>query len=409
MDANRRVKITGLGALSTLGDSPTAIHQALCSGRHGRSPLKRFEMPDLPHFEAGELDFDARTYLPSGNLRPLDRTGRLAASAAQLALDDSGWTRELRDDYPVGLALGTMYGSVHTIAAFDQRALEAGPQYVKPFDFANSVINAAAGQTAIWHHLWGLNSTLTGGPCASAQALAYAADLIASGRAEAVLAGGADELCFESLFSASQAGLLADPAADAVPFDGQRGGLNLSEGAALLMLESAEGAMQRGAKVYGEVLGHASGFDPRRGEDSALAIEVLARCVRRALDASGLEPSQVRAVSASGSGSDRGDRHEAKVLAEVFSDEGVPPVSAVKGGLGECLGASTALQAVVALEGMAQKTQPGVVGLRSVDKALPLTGLSSNAIQGVEPGPMLLVAVGLDGNVCALVLGPAAT
>lgn len=405
MDANGRVVITGMGALATLGDRPSTIHQALCEGRHGRRPLERLEVPERPALEAGELDFDPRTYLPSGNLRPLDRTGRLAAAASGLALDASGWTREMRQERPVGLALGTMYGSVHTIAAFDQRALEAGPQYVKPFDFANSVINAAAGQTAIWHHLWGLNSTLTGGPCAGAQALAYAADLIATGRAETVLAGGADELCFESLFSAAKAGLLADPAADAIPFDAGRGGLSLSEGAALLMLEAVETAAGREAQVYGEVLGHAGGFDPRRGTDGDLAVEVLARCVRQALTVAELEPSDIRAVSVGANGSSAADRHEALALVEIFGD-GIPPLSAVKGGLGECLGASTALQAVVVLEGMTKGVLPGVVGLRSADANLPLSNLSPDPFD-IQPGPVLLLAVGLDGNVCALVLGPA--
>lgn len=403
----RRVMITGVGALSVLGDDPGSIHRGLCEGRHGRRPIQGFGLAPETVTEAGEVDFEARRYLPKGNLRPLDRTGQLVTSAAQLALDDSGWDEERRREQAVGLALGTMYGSVHTIAAFDQRALEAGPQYVKPFDFANSVINAAAGQTAIWHHLWGLNSTLTGGPTAGAQAMAYAADLIATGRASSVLAGGGDELCFESLFSAAQAGLLAPGRGDgARPFDRRRSGLSLSEGAALLMLEEAASVAARGGKVYGEILGHASAFDPSRGKNPELAVEVMVRTARRALEEAAVAPGEVTAISASAHGSPAADAREAQALSRVFGTA-MPPVSAVKGGLGECLGASSALQVVVLLESWRRGTMPGVVGLEELDDTLPLPLLSAQPFAVQTPGPVLLVAVGLDGNVCTMVLGPA--
>ncbi len=403
----RRVVITGVGALSVLGDDPSSIHRSLCEGRHGRRPLLGFELPSRTVSEAGQIAFEARRYLPQGNLRPLDRTGQLVTSAAQLALDDSGWDAERRREHPVGLTLGTMFGSVRTIAAFDQRALEAGPQYVKPFDFANSVINAAAGQTAIWHHLWGLNSTLTGGPTAGAQAMAYAADLISIGRASSVLAGGGDELCFESLFSADQAGLLAPGRGEgARPFDRQRSGMSLSEGAALLMLEEASGVAARGGRAYGEILGHATAFDPSRGTDRELGIEVLTRTLKQALEEAAIDPGEVTAISASALGSPRVDACEAQALDRVFGAE-LPPVSAVKGGLGESLGASAALQAVVILESWRQGRMPGVVGLEEHDDTLPLPRLSAEPFAVKVPGPVLLVAVGLDGNVGAMVLAPA--
>src|SRR5205085_7794233 len=141
-------------------------------------------------------------------LRPLDRTSRLVASAAQLALNDSGWSEALRNQHEVGLVLGTMFCSVRTISEFDRRAVEAGPAYASPLDFSNTVINAAAGQTAILHDLRGVNTTVSTGVTSGLQAIAYAADLIRGGRARALLAGGADELCFESFYGFERAGLL---------------------------------------------------------------------------------------------------------------------------------------------------------------------------------------------------------
>ena len=135
---------------------------------------------------------------------------------------DSGLTAatasEAEGPPEIGLVLGTMFGSLRTISEFDRRGLTAGPNYTKPMDFANSVLNAAAGQAAIWHRLTGANATVAGGTTAGLQALASAADLVRGGRAEAVLAGGAEELCPETLTGFAQAGLLCREEAPPVPF-----------------------------------------------------------------------------------------------------------------------------------------------------------------------------------------------
>jgi 3-oxoacyl-[acyl-carrier-protein] synthase II len=244
----RRVVVTGIGLVSPLGDDSVALHRALAAGDSGLKPVSLFDTESLGRRHAGEVaDFAPERYLGNVNLRPVDRTARLVIVAAHLAFEASGWTPERRKQHEVGLVLGTMFGSVHTISAFDRRALVAGPKYAKPFEFANSVINAAAGQTAIWHDLRGLNSTLAGGTTAGLQALGYATEVIRTGRADAVLAGGADELCFESLYGFHQTGQLCAEGEDGpmgcVPFDAHRGGFALGEGAGLLMLEEASSAL----------------------------------------------------------------------------------------------------------------------------------------------------------------------
>ena len=151
--------------------------------------------------------------------------------------------------------LGTMFCSVRTISQFDRRALEVGPAYASPMDFSNTVINAAAGQTAIMHNLRGINSTISTGTTSGLQAISYATEVIRSGRARAVLAGGADEMCFESFYGFDRAGLLcrSDQCEGdfPIPFDKRRNGFALGEGAAFLMLENATFARQRGAHVLG--------------------------------------------------------------------------------------------------------------------------------------------------------------
>ncbi len=263
----RRVVVTGAGVISPLGDSPAALHAALCAGESALKPVELFATNGLGAVRAGEIrPFDARAYLGDRNLRPVDRTSRLLLVAAGQALASAGWTPERLDEREVGLVLGTTFCSVRTIAEFDRRGQQLGPGYASPMDFANSVINAAAGQAAIWHRLRGVNSTLCAGEASGLLAIAYAADLIAGGRADALLAGGAEELCFESFLGCFRAGRLCGPRPDGgerpVPFDRRRNGFALAEGAALLMLEDAESAAARGATVLAEVVAHGQAFAP---------------------------------------------------------------------------------------------------------------------------------------------------
>ena len=251
------IVITGAGLISPLGDDAGALHDALLDGRSGLAPITLFPTDGLSGTLAGEIArFDANAYLGNTNLRPLDRPARLAAAAAGRALADAGWFAppdDPPDDAPdyannetdaearrtgdrTGLVLGTMFGSLRTIAEFDRRAMSAGPSYASPLDFANSVINAAAGQAAIWHELPGVNATIAGGPTAGVVALGFAADQIRSGRADRLLAGGVEELCFEALLGFGRLGLLS-ASGNPRPFDRHRDGLALGEGAAFLALE----------------------------------------------------------------------------------------------------------------------------------------------------------------------------
>jgi len=404
---SRRVVVTGLGVLSSLADSPGALHEALCAGSSALKPVEMFDTAGLDCRHAGELrDFDAKAYL-QGKLRPLDRTSRIAAVATKLALDDSGWTEERRRQQEVGLVLGTMYGSVHTISTFDRRAQTSGPGLAKPMQFANSVLNAAAGQTAIRHDLRGVNSTVSGGTTSGLKALAYAADLIRSGRADVLVAGGADELCFESFHGFHQAGLLcgteAGEPAFPIPFDARRNGFVPGEGAALLVLEDAESACTRGATPLAEIRGYAYCHDRSGGREAAGAERAVTRAVQLALEATGARPDSVDCLSSSANGSRERDRCEARGLAAALNGSSSSiPVLAVNSMLGETLGASGAFQTVAVLQSMRSGLLPGVRGLTEIDTDLGLGGLTDETREGqVDRG--LVVSQGLGGGAIALV------
>lgn len=400
----RRAVITGAGALSPLADSPAGLHAALSAQTSALKPIELFSLDGFAPRLAGEIrPFEPKDYLGERNLRPVDRTARLLLVAVQQALGAAGWTPERCAEHEVGLVLGTTFCSVKTIAEFDRRAVQLGPSYASPLDFANSVINAAAGQAAIWHGLRGVNSTVTGGEASGLLALAYAADLIRSGRADAVLAGGAEELCFESFAGFQRAGRLGD--ACTVPFDARRDGFALAEGAAALLLEEAEAAAARGARVLAEVRGYGESFDaPRDGE--AFAGSAVARAVRLALEDAAVDPGGLDVLSLSANGGVLGDRSEAFGVARALGAAGAAkPVAAIKAMLGESLGASGAFQAVDLLATFADGVVPGVLGLGATDDGFPLSGVAAQTRTLDRPPRLgLLHARAWDGQCCAVVL-----
>lgn len=404
-----RVVITGVGLVSSLGDSSASLQSSLCSGRRAVRPVELFSTAGLGCPLGGEIpSFDARKYLGKRNLRPLDRTSRLVTSAAQLALDDSGWSESMRKDQEVGLVLGTMFCSVHTISEFDRRALEVGPAYASPMDFSNTVINAAAGQTAIMHNLRGINSTISTGTTSGLQAIAYATEVIRSGRAHAILAGGADEMCFESFYGFDRAGLLCRSDTSAgdfpIPFDKRRNGFALGEGAALLMLEDAHFARDRGARALAEITGHGCGYDCAQGEDEQSAVAAIALSIRRALNDAFIGPHEIDCLSASANGSYDGDRHEAQgVCAGLNGQTRKLPVTAIKSMLGETLGASGPMQAIALLETMRDGVLPGINCLEQVDDDLKLDLITPDNRQ-IDLEAALINSVGFDGHCCSLVL-----
>ncbi len=404
---NRRVLITGIGLISSLGDSSAQLHSALCAARSGIGPIQSFSAEGLNCHLAAEIkSFQAEKYLGRINLRPLDRTSRLAAGAARLALDDSGWSSEMVKREQVGLVLGTMFGSLHTISEFDRRILEAGPVYVSPMDFANTVINAAAGQAAITHKLRGVNSTISTGPTSGLQAIAYATDLVRSGRAKAVLAGGAEELCFQSFYNFDRAGLLCarNPPHRATPFDATRNGFVLGEGAALVMLEAEASARQRGARVLAEIRGHASGYDSSCENEESDSIKVIARTMELALSDAGATTSEIDCISTSANGSVVQDRREAQAVAKVFDARAQNiPVTAIKAMLGETLGASGALQLASMIETMRDGVLPGVAGLEKLGPDFPLPRTTSGN-QRIDVRVGLVNSIGFDGQCCSLVI-----
>ena len=403
----RRVVITGTGVISALGNDAAQVHAALCDNRRGftEEPFEnRKEFP--PARTARIKDFSAAKWLGNVNTRPLERTGQLSICGALLALESSGWTKERCTQREMELMLATMFGSVETIARYDREARLFGPKHAKPLDFANTVINAPAGQTAIWHGLTGSNITVCAGKTGSLYALRDAARRIRNGWFETVLAGAVEGVSFEIHSAFAQAGLLQPDAVVAAPtpFAFDRRGFLLGEGSAFVVLEELGAAETRGAKALAELSGVASSYDPGGGCDRRSAIDGCVRAITGALSDAGVAGDEVELICTSASGSALGDAIEMMALAEVFG-ETLPdiPLFAPAAALGEMLGASGMMQTILLIECARAKTVPGIAGIERYDPRLPRAGVAMAA----RPGKFrrgLGISQGLTGSSAAVVV-----
>lgn len=397
---DRQVVITGYGFVAPFGDSPSALDSALSAGTEfgwcgGRHDIKSRRVPD-------EL---LKSHLEGRNLRQLDRTSQLLASAAGIALKHSGLFDLQCDETEIGIVSGTMFSSAHTISEFDCRAVTEGPRYASALDFANTVLNASVGQTAICHTLRDENSTIAAGMSSGLRAIASGFDTVRSGRATAVLAGGVEELSDELYCAFSDSQMLCDGAlGSALPWGRRRNGISLCEGASLVVLEDEASALQRNGKILGRIRGAGWSFDCNKREDAATSIDSIRRALQIAADDADLTDTDLDCCVAAANGSIREDRHESAAVAQFFGERLQRlTVMAPKALTGESIGASGAMQLIALLRTMQSGRVPGV------DNFEPASDCAAGSCLASEPqhhtvGNAVVNSVCFDGNSCSLVV-----
>jgi 3-oxoacyl-[acyl-carrier-protein] synthase II len=395
-----RIVITGAGVISSIGAGVDEFERAIYGGASGIGPSELFG----DQTSAAEVrKFTPQQWLGNKGIRVLDRSARLLCVAAQMALCASrllqqGETTE--GDPELGLICGTMFGGLHSITSFDWSGLMDGPNYVNPMEFPNTVINSPAGQAAIKYKLRGINSTVCAGLASGLYALHCGAEFLRFGRARILLCGGVDEICEESILGFRKTDVTS-PSGSLRPFSKGRDGTVLGEGSALLVLESSETAAARGASPWAEVSGFGCAHDAKDINAFQLRAGGATAAVEQALESAGIAPDEVGCIISGASGSRAGDEMEARALANIFKDRlGEIPVCAPKAALGEVMGVSGALCALVAAITLRKQTVPPTAGFAESEYGLRLSG---------EPQPMggvcaLVNAFGCDGNNAAMVL-----
>ena len=399
------IVVTGIGFITPIGDNLPAAHKFLCEGGIALADSGLNEIDNVQI--SGEIsDFDAKKYLGDvKGLRPLNRAAKLLASATQLAISESGLDDSFRESNEIGLAVGTTYCSLGTISSFDARAQREGPKYASALDFANTVLNSAAGQTAIWHGLRGCNTTLSAGSASSLGAIAYAADLLRTGRENVMIAGGLEELSAESLigYRGSDRHCPSGEKSYPIPLDDRRNGFVVGEGAVMFVLERGEDAIIRGAKPIAKLLGVGEAFciEPT---DTATFSSTVQTAMNQSIGSAGISKEQLAVISLSANGSIRLDSIESTGAANCLGEltEGIS-VECPKAATGETLGAGGAIQLALLIESLRTGCSPGVANLLNPSPESTRLNVSANATDLAEKSG-LVSSISADGHCMAAVV-----
>jgi 3-oxoacyl-[acyl-carrier-protein] synthase II len=338
------VVITGLGVVSPLGLSAAELASRFSAGDCAIGPLTGMGVSDAIGATVGELPLDAIPADKRARIGRLDRLCRLFLSAASLAVDASGLSIEDAGAERVGLSFGTGLGCLLTNAEYNRKLVEHGPAAASPRLFAYTVSSAAAGEVSIALGIKGANVTLHAGMAAGLQAIGYGFDLIRMGKADVVLAGGADALGAPLVRGLADLRVLKPHAP--VPFGGDVPGICPAEGAAVAVLERAERARDRGARVWARIDGYAAGFEPTLTQRHR-ASTGLAETMQRALALSGHASAEVGLVMTSAQGTAL-DGVELDAVRQLFPETHAPLLCAPKAAWGETFGADGALSLALA-------------------------------------------------------------
>jgi 3-oxoacyl-[acyl-carrier-protein] synthase II len=371
-DLSKGVVITGAGIVSPAGIGKDAYLAGLIAGKPCYKQISLFDTSRSRVHIAGEIDnFDPVLFLGKKGLRELDRSTRLVCSAAMLALNDSGLEITEENTHSTGVTVGTTFGSLHSISRFDRDGLIDGPRYVNPSYFPNTVINSPASRVSIRFKIRGFNTTISTGFCAGLDAIIYGSDFIRLGRVNAVLAGGVEELCEETFTGFHALGCLSGMDGSlpvCCPFDKRRNGIVLSEGAAIIVLESTEQAMNRGARILAEVKGYGNSFDPSAEKIFNSSGAGLKNAIILALKDACLNAKDIDYICACANSTRGLDRTETKVIKEVFGKDAYTiPVSSVKSVIGETFSASGALSLAAAIGAVHSGAIPPTINYQEKD------------------------------------------
>ena len=367
MSSRRRVVVTGVGLISPVGIGTEKTWRALLAGESGVGPITRFDASRFPTRIAAEVEgFDPGDYVEKKEVKKSDTFIHYAIAAAGFALEDSGLTIDDGNAERVGVIIGSGIGGLPLIEQMDRTLVARGPDRVSPFFIPGLIVNMASGQVSIRTGAKGPNSA----PCTACttglHAVGDAFREVQSGRADAMIAGGSEAVICE-LSVAGFAAMRAlstrndEPERASRPWDRDRDGFVIGEGAGILILEELESARRRGASIYAEILGYGMGADayhisaPDPEGDGAARVMVLA------LDDAGVAPESVGYINAHGTSTGLGDLAEVHAVHRVFGDHAHRlAVSSTKSCTGHLLGAAGGLEA-------------GIVALALRDRKLPPT------------------------------------
>lgn len=375
----RRVVVTGLGIICPTGKTVAEAWDNVRNGRSGTDRITRFDPSELSSQVAGEVKgYDPLNYFDRKEVRKYDSYIQYALIAAKEAVEDSGLIIESPRDERYGCFIGSGIGGISTLEANDRILMEKGPSRVSPFFLTATIANLATGQVSIQHSLKGPNLASVTACAASAHSIGSSMRLIQMGDADVMVAGGA-EAPITPLGMAGFAVMRAitsrndDPKTASRPFDKERDGFIVAEGGAVLVLESLEHALSRGARIYAELVGFGQTGDAFHMTAPDEEARGTSRCMRNALAEAGIGPERIDYINAHGTSTPLNDKLETKAIKMVFGEFARKvAISSTKSMTGHMLGATGAAEAIFSIKALQDQFIPPTINYSTPDEECDL-------------------------------------
>ena len=369
---SRRVVITGLGAITPVGNDVETFWNSIKSGVSGIDFITRFDTSEFKVKIAAEVKgFDPLVYMDRKEAKRMDVFSQFAIASAKQAVEDSKLDLEAIDKNRFGVIIGSGIGGIDTIEKEQTKFLQRGPSKVQPLFIPMIISNMAAGNVAIKFEARGICTTVVTACATGTNAIGEAYRMIQYGTADIMLAGGT-ETSITPLSIAGFTNLTAlskseDPKRASIPFDAERDGFVMGEGAGVLVLESLEHAQKRGARIYAEMVGYGSTCDAYHMTSPSPDGEGAARAMDLAIKEAGITPDEVSYINAHGTSTPLNDKFETIAIKTVFGENTKVPVSSTKSMTGHLLGAAGAIEGIICVKAMEEGFIPPTVGYSIAD------------------------------------------
>ena len=382
---NRRVVVTGLGVISPVGNEVPTMWQNLTSGFVGIDMATHVDLEAFPTKIAAEVkDFDSSQYIDKKAARKMDRFTQFAVAAAKQAIDDAALTIDDSNAERTGVWIGSGIGGMMTYESQYEKFLEKGHRRISPFFVPMMIPDMAAGQVSIQFGAKGINSCSVTACASGTNSIGDAFKVIQRGDADVMIAGGSEAPMTNMSFAGfTQAGALSrneDPKKASRPFDKNRDGFVMGEGAGILILESLENAQKRGAKIYAELSGYGATADPYHVTAPAPEGEGAARAMQQAVNDAGVDVTSVDYINAHGTSTEYNDMYETTAVKSVFGEHAYNlAMSSTKSMTGHLLGAAGGLEAIATVLAIKHNLMPPTVNYETPDENCDLDYVPNEA------------------------------
>ncbi len=405
----RRVVVTGLGAVTPIGNSVDEFWASVKEQKVGIAPITRFDTAEYKATLAAEVkDFDPKNYMDAKAARRMEAFSQYAVAAADEAIRDAGLRMEEEDPYNVGISLGSGTGSLQAIEREYGKLLKGGPRKVNPLLVPMMIGNMAAGNVSIRHGLKGKSINVVTACATGTHSIGEAMRTIQYGDADVMVAGGTESAVtpiaiagFSSLTALTTA---SDPMRASIPFDKERGGFVLGEGAGVVILEELEHAKKRNASIYAELAGYGATSDAFHITSPAEDGSGDAKAMEMAMKDAGVVPEEVDYLNAHGTGTHLNDMYETIAIKKAFGEHAKNlKISSTKSMIGHLLGAAGGVEFITCIKSMQEGYLHPTVGYQIPDEACDLNYLTAGPeMQDVNCA--LTNSLGFGGHNAALVI-----